>query len=80
VEWQFVHEPVVAVFQVAFPTWAGMVNPLLWHETPRQVSSLPQVVFFVYVVTREEELKEMSADKSFWGWPSSYPPEVLWQY
>jgi len=45
VEWQLVHKPAVAVFQVDVPTWAAAVRPLLWHETPAQVSSLPDVGF-----------------------------------
>jgi hypothetical protein len=80
VEWQFLHEPAVLVFQVAVPVLAAVVDrPLLWHEAPEHVSSLPDVVFFVYVAIDDELLVDTSADPSFWGWPGSYPPVVLWQ-
>jgi hypothetical protein len=56
VEWQLVHEPAVAVFQTAVPTWAAGVRPLLWQETPLHVSSLPDVGIWVYVVMLAEAL------------------------
>ena len=77
VEWHISHLPCVLVFQVAVPATAFEGRLLLWHETPEQVSSLPQVVFLVYVLTLDEVLNEMSADPSFWGWLDSYPPELL---
>jgi hypothetical protein len=44
VEWQFVHEPEVEVFQAAVPVWAAVEErPLLWHDTPLHESSLPDV-------------------------------------
>jgi len=68
VEWQFLHKPVVDVFQVAVPVRAAVVvRPLLWHETPLHESSLPDVRFFEYVAIDDELLVDTSADPSFWG-------------
>jgi len=40
-EWHSLHAPAVFVSQVAVPTLAPPVRPVLWHETPEQVSSFP---------------------------------------
>jgi len=61
VEWQLVQDTVV-LSQMDVPTWAAGVRPLLWHETPEQVSSLPEVTFEVYVVIVAELFVDTSAD------------------
>jgi len=54
-EWQFLHEPAVLLFQVALPLLAAVVDrPLLWHETPAQVSSLPEAGIMTYVTIEAE--------------------------
>ena len=54
VEWQSVHAPAVLVFQIDVPTWAAQLRPLLWHETPEQVSSLPVDGFITYVLIEDD--------------------------
>ena len=49
VEWHSLHDPAVLEFQIDVPTWAAELRPLLWHETPEQVSSLPVDGFITYV-------------------------------
>ena len=64
-EWQLVHKPSVAVFQIAVPAVdADELRPLLWHETPLHVSSLPQVRLRVYVAMDAEPLVSTSAEPS----------------
>ena len=78
-EWQLVHE--VAVFQVAVPTFAAGVRPLLWHETPLHVSSLPEVgiIWYVVIEIEAEALGATLALSDPLGWRSSNLPSVKWQ-
>ena len=53
-EWHSLHAPAVLVFQMAVPTLAAELRPLLWHETPLQVSSLPVAGFITYVPIEDD--------------------------
>ena len=56
VEWHSLHAPAVVESQVAVPTLAPLLRPVVWQETPAHVSSLPFRMFGVYNAIVAEEL------------------------
>ena len=79
VEWQL-SQPVAVEFQVAVPMLAEvLIAPSAWQSTPLQVSSLPEVVFCVYVTMVAEAFVSTVALSFVFGWLASLTPSVEWQ-